>query len=307
MDFLTYLTFKNIRWTRRSTKGEIWVACPWCNDERLRFGLNYLKNFGHCFNCGAKKGGVVQAFMRALKLPPVILSDVLEDTQRTKEDKPELPEGFFLLSEINKKSGSLVWEPKRYLLERHVTEEQIKEHYIGATLEGRMRYRIVIPVHYRNELKGTVCRDYTGTLEPKYLNSRGEKSVYNLRPKKTSGLSDSLILSEGCFKALAIERVSKRFRSCALLGHSITELQTEQLIEAGFREVLLFSDPDRAGIKGTAKIAEALSEDRFNVRVCYPIPRAQADDLTEEELRHTLQHSEPWSIRLAARLKKESS
>jgi hypothetical protein len=244
--------------------------------------------------------------LKQLKTGEMVFSDVgLVEGEDEPKEKIELPPGFFLLNEVSKSDGSLLYTPRRYLLKRGVTKEQIARHYVGATLQGRMRYRIVIPVHFNRKLLGLVCRDYTGNAEPKYLNSKGDKYVYNVRMRKKKE-TGPIILSEGCIKAWAIERESPH-PSGALLGHSVSELQMEQLIEANYREVILFSDPDTAGIRGTLAAAQKFADDRFRVSVVYPIPTKQADDFTPEELRATLANVRPWSITLANRLQKEAT
>jgi len=296
------LTFRGVRWRRGATPGEINVCCPFCGEKRFRLGINIERRIGHCFNCDWKSRNAIRLLLRQLNLGDVTISGGDLQEEETGKKELDLPEGFFLLSEISKDDGSPFYDPRRYLLRRGVSANQIRVHFLGATLLGRFSYRIVIPVHYRRELKGIVARTWLDA-EPKYLNSSGEKALYNLK-EKTAG--QKLVLSEGCFKALAIEAAMPGVCSCAVLGHSITDGQIEQIHDAGFREVIIFSDPDAAGIRGTLMIAEKLLEHCIFPNIIYPIPEAQADELSPTTIRAHFQSVKPFTNSLRFRLKRDA-
>lgn len=292
MNFLAFLRSKGIQYRAHSKRGEVWIECPFCNDDKPRLGLNYQKNLGHCFRCNWKSRHAVKMLLREWKFIEQYFEDV-QDVQETEHKEAlELPDGFFLLSEVSKKDGDLKREPLQYIVGRGVTPAQVKSKHLGATLEGYWRFRVLIPVHYHQKLLGIVGRDYIGQ-EPKYLNSTGTRSLYNLKRAETA------ILSEGCLKALAIERaVSSEPASVALLGHTITETQIDQLRDAGVKRLVLFSDPDKAGIRGTLKVAEALATESFRVEICHPFPTKQADEMKPEEIREVISKAVPLSVRL---------
>jgi hypothetical protein len=224
----------------------------------------------------------------------------LPDEEETKVRAPELPEYYTLLDGVNK-NDDLLWEAKRYLLDRGVTRKQIRKYYLGASLSGWLAYRIIIPVIFKGEFLGVVARDWTGTGEPKYLNSTGMKSIWGL---KRATQYQQVILAEGCFKSMAI-KLHLRRPSAAILGSSITDGIIDQLRTAGHRDLVLWPDPDKAGIIGMLKIAGRLAEARFQVSVPYPLPPAQADEMTARQLEATARDIQPLTWRLAMRMKRE--
>ena len=279
MTFVEMLTFRGIRWRRNVSKpGEIALCCPFCGDTRYRLGLNPARNVAHCYNCEWASRHAVAAFLRKLSLSFTI-SDAGRDTEEKEPERTvELPNDFTPLNTVHK-DDDILWDAKRYLLRRGITRQQIHRHHLGVTLTGRFAWRVVMPVVYRNELRGLVARDFTGRREPKYLNSTGRKSIWNCRRAQ----GDVLHLAEGIFKAMAIERVLG-VQAGALLGHSVTEDQVEQILEQGYKRVVLWSDPDRPGIEGTISVAERLQEYGVGVALVHPIPHDQADEMTEELL-----------------------
>lgn len=300
MTFVELLTVRNIPFRRRSKPGEVWVPCPFCREERFRLGLNYARNLGHCFNCGWKSRRAVQSFLREIRLD-VQIEGIPEDIPEGKPEPVRLPDDFTPLWTLEKKDETF-YDARRYLEDRGVPEWQMKEHRIGASYSGRFAYRVIFPVVYQGKLAGLVARDFSGRREPKYLNSMGQKAVYNLRRRKRF---DDLILSEGCLKALAIERATERFCSGALLGSAVTDEQIEMIYKAGHDSVILWSDPDRAGKLGTAKIAQAFAESGFWVRIVWPVPSKQADEHTTEEVREFLRNNIvpfTWAIQSRLRL-----
>jgi len=226
----------------------------------------------------------------------------LPEEEKATVRAPELPEDYTLLHDVTE-DDDLLWEAKCYLTDRGVTINQIRKYYLGASLSGWYSYRIIIPVIFKGEFMGIVARDWTGAGEPKYLNSTGMKSIWGLRKADPD---KQVILAEGCFKAMAIKLHLKR-PAAAILGSSITDGIIDQLRVLGHRDIILWPDPDKAGIVGMLKVAARLAEDQFSVTVPYPLPPAQADEMTATQLKETERNFRPLTWRLAQRLKIEVS
>lgn len=301
MTILEALTFRGVKFRRNHAEmGEIFLNCPFCSDSRYRLGFNFRKDLAHCFNCGFKSRNAKAKIFRELSITAETAKAELDVDPTLEQKQLELPDDFTLLSTVNQRDG-ILWQARLYLLRRGVTPQQIEKHYLGACLTGRFAFRIIVPVVYKDELKGIVARDWTGANEPKYLNSSGERSVYNLRKRK-----GPLVLSEGVFKALALA-LACPLQSAALLGHSITATQISQIQEQGFEKIILWPDPDNAGITGALTVAEVLSDEGFHVGMPYPLPEKQADELPKEELSSMLREgivklkaSTVQKVRLAA-------
>jgi DNA primase len=253
---------------------EIRICCPFCIeegelslDERFRLGINTRTGAGHCFNCGKKGYGewMLSELQRVLDTGEMELAEEKrKHKSKHKRNKVMLPEGFELLDNSGY-WGKKAWS---YVRKRGVTEKQIKNKGIGYTTIGPMAYRIIFPVYRHNKLIGLVGRDFLGTNPIKYLNSVGDKAIYNL-PDSTH--HKSICLSEGVFDALSIERGSLKLGidSGALLGHALKDEQLELLQSMGYKYVYLWLDPDNAGVKGTMTIADKLMP-IFKVLVVLP-------------------------------------
>lgn len=279
------------------------MCCPFCSDARFRLGLNWLKSVGHCFNCDWKSRRAVPEVLRGLQLEVQVTAGREAPNPDAKVEPITLPEDFALLSTLTPDDEDF-YEPRRYMRKRGVTPDQMEQHYLGSSWVGRYAYRVIFPVHYKKKLLGLVARDWTGKKEPKYLNSPGDKGLYNVRPTRDRGRW--LVLSEGCLKALAIERAAPDVMSAALLGHSINGPQRDQIYDAGYKTAVIFPDPDKAGLSGVLPVAERLAEDRVNVRVVYPAPRAQADELSSREINKCLDRAERLNLRLELLLRREA-
>ena len=145
-----------------------------------------------------------------------------------------------------------------------------------------MAYRIIFPVYVGNRLVGLNGRDFTGSRTPKYLLTEGDKYLYRFDPE-----ADTVILSEGVIKALRLARVTT-YCSAALLGHALTDVQSEQIRTSKCRHVILYPDPDPAGLRGVCRIADILCA-RWNgqVSLVWPVP-GPADEVPFAVLRKLL-------------------
>jgi hypothetical protein len=212
-------------------------------------------------------------------------------------DKPiepvHLPEDFTKLT-----NPKIDWEEIAldYLVRRGITPLQIRNHKIGVSLIGRYAYRIVFPIYKDKRLHGIVGRDFTNKQEPRYLFNVGEKALYNMRKG-----AQRVVLAEGVFKALRLAQALPRTYCCvAMLGHTLTEVQQQQL--ADIEEAVLWLDPDNVGVRGGFRVAGLLQAQ--GVRVSFVLPEQPADDVPLWALRRAFRQRQPftYATRLAARL-----
>lgn len=247
---------------------EIRICCPFCLeegessfDERFRLGINTDTGAMNCFNCNKRGYGdwTLSELQRVLDTGELELNEERRNYRKhhKKRKKVMLPEGFELLQHPDKHSDT--WNNKawRYIRKRGVTERQIIEKKIGFTEIGHFHHRVIFPVYRHNKLLGLVGRDITDKQELKYLNSVGDKAIYNL-PDSTH--HKAICLSEGVFDTLAIERGSLKLGidSGSVLGHNLKDEQLELLLKMGYKYLYLWLDPDEAGIKGIISIAKKL-------------------------------------------------
>lgn len=258
-------------------------------------GVDVAEGHGHCFNCDWRKRRVaVSELKKKLSLGEWV---VLEKVSKRRMAPLRLPEDYNLL--YSRVKGDY-WQDKAYayLKKRGVTDRQIKRYKIGITETGPYAYRVVIPVYVEGKLEGLVCRALKSDQDPKYKNSMGDKGVWGLHTD-----AETCVLVEGVFDALACDRAVGDVRDCrAILGHSLTGRQLDML--DGYKEYILWPDPDKAGVQGFSIIAEQLSEmGKVSMVVPY-LNNIDKDpsEQTDAEIQIRIKRRKSWSQQLNNRL-----
>jgi hypothetical protein len=307
------MDFKNVLQMNRvdfqvdpSNHNEIKLCCLFCTDRghtadtRYRLGVNVSKDVGHCFNCEFRTRSAFAAIATKLRIVDVV-SKSAEPEPEVSVERLRMPSDFWPLW-YDDHDDATFQDVYNYIRKRGVTRKQLLRHRIGFSLAGKMAYRIVFPIRYQKQLQMLVGRDYTGSQEPKYLNSRGPKPVFNPPAPETL----RLVLSEGIFKALAIENVSEQ-HSAALLGHSMSDRQYDAVKDVP--HISLFPDPDRAGmgVTGFLGVARALDGKGHKVYLPWPVPTKQADEYDASELSNILKTMTPYTHVLDQRYRVESN
>ncbi len=288
MTFQNVLLKRGIRFHHSpSDPYEVAICCPFCvergesADTRFRLGVNVQTGKAHCFNCRWKSNKSINYILRRLGLQ----QDTVDSYDQVVDERPpeiiRLPKDFTPLSG---KLDSMDQEAYDYVIRRGVTPKQILRKNIGVSYLGRYAYRIIFPVMEGSKLRMIVARDFTGTEKNrKYLNSVGEKYLYNYRKS-----AESVILCEGIFKSLRLERaITGEEKAVALLGHDITEIQLAQLLKAGCKSALIWPDPDRAGSRGAISIASKLIDANIETSVMMGVVKP-ADEEPISSLRYKL-------------------
>lgn len=275
MDLLDALDGAQIPYRNGSAEGEIWLCCPFCIEEgepeldtRFRLGVNVISGTMGCFNC--KKGSrsiryTFSELQRALDLGQ--LEAAAKGTKKSKNIKGDvtLPKDYTPLWKV-KRDDDWGWKAYRYLRRRGVPRWQMRRLEIGYSMVGYYAYRVVIPIMYKGKLYGIVGRDFTGKSKLTYKNSLGQKALFGIPKRKAK----RAILLEGCLDAMAVARACRAlagFDAVAVLGSSLTEFQIKQL--KGYKEIILWPDPDKPGTLGFLKMAKPL-EGKFKLSMVEP-------------------------------------
>jgi len=309
MNLIDALEAAGIEWRQGARSEEIWMNCPFCQergespDSRFRLGVNLRTGQAQDFNCGWKSRGLYTF----TKLQEALATGEIEAAQYQRKhrhkEKPKLPDDFERLYPLN---GDY-WQKKAYHYVRHrgVSDHQIKHKSIGYSLVGDMAYRAVFPVYVRGKLRGLVGRDFTGKQEIPYRNSVGGKALFNVQdhPSKT------VCLMEGIFDTLVAEKPARKLDMDVngLLGHDLTDDQMELLEHA--KTIILWLDPDDAGLKGLFNIPKKIPKDKI-VKAVLPLAfkHAGANDSDPSELESAvivkrLLHAERLTDELALKLR----
>lgn len=297
VDFFTQLMLKGIEVREHSTEiDEFKICCIFCQernqgqDFKFKLGFNIKSGLGHCFRCGWSSRKALLEILRQIGSEHFGEIRAEAFTQKTRE-RPEpvhFPEGFEKLKDVAD-NDPLLGLARRYVRKRGITPRQLSVHEIGATVsDSKLHHRIIFPVRYGTMLAGMVGRDWTNTSPMRYINTTGNKAAYNIHPDRYSMGKKMAIVSEGVTKALAIERATEyKIVSGSTLGNSITAIQANQFKE--FDEVILFPDPDLAGMTGYLAVAENLQPLVKIVTMVWPWPELQADEMQDKEIREFLE------------------
>jgi 5S rRNA maturation endonuclease (ribonuclease M5) len=284
-DFTTLAEAAGVVVRPGSKPEEVRLCCLFCvdrgesPDSRFRLHVNVAHGYGICFNCDWRSRHAVTDILQRLEQP---IDDVVAQVVEEVVEKVSLPKDFQYACNLRKQDMP-EYQGTKYLLDRGISRAVMAAKQIGVSLVGKYAYRVVFPVYWNSELKGIVARDFTGSSPIRYLNSKGSKGLYNL-PRRVSG---KVIMCEGIFKCFAAERVLK-VPACALLGHTLSDMMVEQLKAAKCRHVVVWPDPDRAGIRGAISVCDKLVDLGFKTELIVNskgrVPSKQLDEMPDEKI-----------------------
>ena len=290
---------------------EIWACCPIHGEHEPSLQIRDEKdgkNHGvwRCFGCG-EKGNAVQ-------LASAILGVDYNTAQAMMIERgmfgaaPPIPTTVVVES-MPVHSGFAMppgaefppWEqwlpsPKRYVLDRGITQVQVEKWRIGYAASGILNGRIVIPV---NDSKGTLCgysaRTFVGGLrrylEPSVAEGYDPGVMFGENYWPEPAHRRVVVLTEGAINALAVERALDICPEFDTVVPPVGAVRGSQLHPghiaslATFRTILVASDPDAAGDKLFASITAALTSSCMRTRVrrvVIPSKRDAADLPTDE-------------------------
>ncbi len=283
-------------------------VCPFHDDNNPSMSVSKDKQIYKCFSCGAT-GTVFKfimdyeniSFNEAVKK----IADLggikidLGYTPKVKENKEQYDiydlSLKFYMNNINTPNGK---EAKKYLKERDINEDIIKEFQIGLALNGKNALANILIKKYkpeevlksgligRNEygyfdlfydrimfplydLKGKVIaysgRIYNRKDNSKYFNTReteifkkGELLYNYHRAKDIARVKNQIIVMEGFMDVIRAHSVG--IKNCiATMGTAVTKDQAN-LIKRMAKEIILCFDGDEAGAKATKACAEELNK-----------------------------------------------
>ncbi len=268
---LAWLGINDIRRNGRSIE----ARCPHHPDKDPSWSIvddpNSSRNaLNHCFSCGF--GGGAAALIREVK------ECSWEEAFAFLRDTPaqELPlevdvvvtsygrgvSGMRIPSEVKVRPFE-EWpqSARTYLEERSITPAQVVRFDLGYALEGRLAGRIIFPMKSTiGRVESYTARDFTGQgkryLEPQTSEGAQKSAIFG---EHLWGDSEILIITEGCFDALAVDRFHNgalAFEVCALHGSRLHPIQAVKF--SRFPMVIVATDPDPAGDAVAEEIAEAL-------------------------------------------------
>jgi DNA primase len=181
---------------------------------------------------------------------------------------------------------------REYARARGLTGEQGERWGVGYALEGRLHGRLVLPIH---NVHGSVV-SYVGRafldLPKRYLYPRTEEGadkdvMFGERhwPVPTIGRG-TVVVTEGAFKSLAVERAIPVVSHAALGGSGVRLMHVTRL--GTFKRVVVFTDADAAGEAAGDELVARLTRPGCEVLRARLAPGEDADSVTEEKLQEVL-------------------
>lgn len=290
---LIQLRQRGLKAIQTGTPNEISLCCPFCvrrgqtSDTRFRLSVNTHKNAAYCFNCHWSSRHALQALKIAgaegileeeVIIPPTI----------------QLPDDF---EPLEASTDDWIEQGYEYVKKRGMTDKQIARYHVGLSMTGRAAGRVVFPIFHDRKLVGWSGRSLI-KREPKWLHSKG--LVYGY-PVVDSLHRDWLVVVEGIFDALAVGR---QYRAYGLLGTHLTDTRLRPLKFYG--KILLWLDPDRAGIAATIAIAERLTQEQKELHVVMPkVWKVDPSDLTDDQIQFHIHTARKWTKDIGLELSME--
>lgn len=182
--------------------------------------------------------------------------------------------------------------PKTYILSR-ITHFQVEKWNIGYCIEGRLRGRIVIPIKDdRSRIIAYTARAYNDSpkryLEPHKDERPSLSAVFGEQDWPEPKFRDTLVITEGAFNALAIERTNPILPIAAIQGSSLTPGQIAKI--STFKRFTILTDNDYAGDKAATHLEATLTRHGKTERLIPP-KGTDPDILSRGDLEKLLQKS----------------
>lgn len=225
--------------------------CPYCGREN-KLGVNLSSYRSHCFRCGATPSPSqlimdVEHIDTYTELTRYLNSGDFTELTFHEDTKVELaerlpvylPEGFTI---VNQGDSVLAKSIRRYLINRGFDIEELSKQGIGYCNKGDLFGYIIIPFHYRGELRYYNARNVMG-VGPRYNNPSkditGLGKEFIIFNQDALDMYKTIYLCEGAFNALTMGS-----HGIATMGKSISRYQLNLLIKSPVEHVIILLDPD---------------------------------------------------------------
>lgn len=236
--------------------GEVRVSpCPECGGRKRKLYVNIESRTFQCFKCGysGRIGSGVQGKDLMLDMGANIHDYIIDDgldsylsrphtpTEKEKIVTPivkQLPAEYRPIIGNNSVQGN---QALTYLRNRGMNDSLIAEYKLGFCFSGEYANRIIIPYYENGELLFYTGRDFTDSLDPKYLNVSWERKhfFFNYERVVSRNGYDFIVIVEGPFDVLSMPE-----HAVCLLGKA-KELSEEQVkLLKKFKRIYIALDND---------------------------------------------------------------
>jgi DNA primase len=249
---------------------EITCSCPFPEnhtrgDKRPSFGISVSKGAYNCFSCG-ESGSLVTLAQKVLGMTRLEAMNAVYHDLTTEEALRMMGGERYVPSRVSPMEFDISkWSRNRheYWRARGFNEETIGKWQLGYDPSEN---RVVVPIYFKKQLVGWTKRAVDDVTRPKWSHSPGiPKSQILFGMDNFVG--ESAILVEAPLSAIMLDQYGIK-GAVASFGASLSDEQAV-LLRNNYNNVLIFYDPDEAGMKGTAR-AIAKLEKFMSVYVVQP-------------------------------------
>jgi len=261
----------------------IGIQCPFCDDESNHFGINKDSKAYSCWRCG-EKGTLSKLLMKIEKCSfekskKIIAKYSNIDPNYIVSSSPALPCAHKVDFPIESQA-LLNTAVTNYLKKRNFDPEKISQEYKirdGGIL-GNWRFRIIIPVFYKNQLVTFTSRDITDQSEQRYKNLPNDQSIIPIKQTlyNLDTVRDRVAIVEG---PTDVWRMGKGF--VATYGTQYTFSQVKLLRK--MKQAFIMYDPE--AIEEGGKLAHDLSSFIYDVQIV-TLKKSDPGEMKENDVKH---------------------
>lgn len=239
--------------------GQINFDCPSCSEEKGmpdgdgkgKLEVNYKKGVFKCWVCGYRNGmhGVIEKLIKRYGTDSQLRNYLLVkpdyqyesnslDYDEYQDIAVDLPKGFIPLSNCNGYENGYYYA-KKYLTQRNITNDIIKDFNIGITNEDKnYEQRVIIPSYNANgQINYYTGRSISKYVWPKYLNANTENEnvIFN---ENRINWDATIYLVEGPFDHIVTPN------SICLMGKYLHPRLKHLLFTKAKGDIVIVLDPD---------------------------------------------------------------
>jgi len=270
-------------WTDGPNCQEGWIniTCPMtkCNDTTNHMGINPYNGYAHCWICGGHN--LQNVIMKLLNITYYEASKIILEFEGRFQAVQRLNKKVPLATKVILPGEAFGNRHKKYLIKRNFDPEYLEKKYQlrGTDITGEWKFRIIIPLIFRERLVSFIGRDITGQSEIRYKNLSKEKSIID--PK------ECLYDLDNCKKNYVgvVEGIFDKWRMgknwVATFGTSLTQGQIKLLSK--FEKVFIMFDSEEEAQTKAKRLGSLLSSLGSKVEIIDIETGDDPANLTDEE------------------------
>tara|TARA_R110000751_G_scaffold92888_4_gene181558 strand:+ start:58 stop:1023 length:966 start_codon:yes stop_codon:yes gene_type:complete len=274
--------------------------CPVCNESnKKKLSINIENWSCHCWVCGTKGRSPYSIIYKHVskEYANIFKSRFLNNKSfNTKinvaeiEEKVKLPDGFIPLCTSLKTRDPDIRDCISYLKSREIRLNDMWYFKIGATQNGRLRRRVIIPsFDDEGHLNYFSARAIDKTSRINYINSKVKKTdiIFN---ELNIDWKKEVTIVEGPFDLFKCDQ-----NATCMLGSTLRlESRLFRKLVANSAQVVLALDSDMK--EKTIKIANRLLEYSCDVRILDLGEFNDVGEMTKKEFLDAKKNAKPWNV-----------